>query len=194
MIPPFEKNEQGLTLLELLTAMALTMVVLTAVCNTFIAQQRTYHTQEQVNEMIQTARASLDIISREVKMAGYDPSGTGIIGIPYNAGQLKIVADLNGDGDTNDDFEYITYNLDTSLNKIIKNTSGWSQTFADHIDSFQVNYLDKNGNATTDSNDIRKLNIQIVVKTAGQDRYFYDNGGYRTCRMSAVITPPNLSI
>ena len=95
-----ENKERGFTLIELLIAMALALIVITSLSSAFISQRKTYAVQEQITAMTQDARAALDMISREVKMAGYDPTGAGIVGIPYDTDQIEIIADLNGDGET----------------------------------------------------------------------------------------------
>ena len=84
----------GFTLVELLIALALGLVLLTSVSSAFISQRKTYDAQEQMTELIQGTRAAMEIITREVKLAGFDPqkgiSGhTNVVGIPYSASQLE---------------------------------------------------------------------------------------------------------
>ena len=64
-------TSRGLTLIELMIALSIGMVVLGALTSTFILQRKAYRTQEQVIEMTQIARAAMDMIGREVRMAGY---------------------------------------------------------------------------------------------------------------------------
>src|ERR671925_2289505 len=99
---PLDKTDvKGFTLVEVLVSMAIGMVVIAAVTNTFIMQSKFYNAQEQVNEMQQNARAAIDTMSREIKMAGYDPkippapnyAITTSNGIPYNPSQLQLLAD-----------------------------------------------------------------------------------------------------
>src|SRR5215510_2168440 len=92
------RNITGFTLTELMVAMAIGMVVLSAVTTTFMAQARFYNAQEQINEMQQNARGALDVITRELKMAGYKPSGGTFDGVTYSAAQLLIQADLDSSG------------------------------------------------------------------------------------------------
>jgi type IV pilus assembly protein PilW len=68
------RNLEGFTLVELMVSMSIGMVILAAVTTTFMSQTRIYNAQEQINEMQQNARGALDIITREVKMAGYKPN------------------------------------------------------------------------------------------------------------------------
>ncbi|MDZ7696964.1 MAG: prepilin-type N-terminal cleavage/methylation domain-containing protein [Deltaproteobacteria bacterium] len=65
-----KNRERGFTLIELLIAMALALVIITALSSAFISQRKTYAIQEQVSEMIQGARAAMDMIGRETKNGG----------------------------------------------------------------------------------------------------------------------------
>jgi len=196
-----EKGVQGFTLVELLIAMAITLVVIGSLASTFISQRKTYNVQEQITEMQQTARAAMDMISREVKMAGYDPDfprifGTvsGIFGIPYSATQLAIRADLNEDGDTSDTHENITYTYDSTDKQIDRNTGGGAQAFAENIQSFTFQYYDIDGNTTTTDADIRQIEITITARTSKPDPDYGQNSGYRTYKLISYVTPPNLDL
>ena len=66
-----KNKESGFTLIELLIAMTIGLIILGALSSTFIIQRKTYAIQEQTVEMVQTARAAMDMMSREIRMAGY---------------------------------------------------------------------------------------------------------------------------
>lgn len=59
----------GFSLVELLIAMAVGLVILGAAYQSFITQRQTYAAQEQVTDMNQNARAALDFMTRELRMA-----------------------------------------------------------------------------------------------------------------------------
>ena len=66
------KNKQmGFTLIEILVAMALGIVVLAVIFNTFTSQQDSYSLQSQVTMTQQNLRAALYMISRDIQMAGF---------------------------------------------------------------------------------------------------------------------------
>jgi type IV pilus assembly protein PilW len=174
------------------------MVVLAAVTTTFMAQAKFYNAQEQINEMQQNARGALDVITRELKMAGYKPNGGAFDGVTYSASQLLMQADLDSSGTiTNSSTanEQITYAYD-SVNKQItrKMGSGTAEVLADNITAFAFSYYDGNGAATTTSANIRQVKVDITAKTAKPDPNYTSNNGYRTYQISATITPPNLGL
>ncbi len=71
----FPGRAAGFSLIELLIAMAIGLVVLGAMYSVFTIQNKTFGSQEQYVEMQQNVRAAMDMISREIRMAGYDPAG-----------------------------------------------------------------------------------------------------------------------
>ena len=64
---------RGFTMVELLITMLISGVIMAAIYSAYTAQQRTYLAQQQVAGMQQNIRAGLDIMVRELRMAGYDP-------------------------------------------------------------------------------------------------------------------------
>jgi len=65
------KGNRGLSLIEMLIVLVLTSIVMGATYQTFLSQQRTYAVQEEVTEMQQNLRATIDRMAREIRMAGY---------------------------------------------------------------------------------------------------------------------------
>ena len=196
-----EKSEQGFTLVELLIAMALALVIIATLSITFTFNRRTYNVQEQIAEMTQSARAAVDMISRELKMAGYDPTRTltlgTTVGVPLSSTQLEILADLNGDGDTSDTHEDIIYTYDGTDNQIDRDTGGGAQPFAENIESFSFQYYKDDGNLATTSSEIREIEITVEARTAETDpRYSHPvyGDGYRRYELKSNVTPPNLGL
>ena len=198
-----KNKERGFTLVELLIAMTIGLIILTALSSTFLLQRDIYDDQEQIVEMVQTTRAAMDMMSGEIRMAGYDPKGTmqrsdptgaKFVGIPYDANKLEIYADLNGDEDTDEPNEYIKYTMDSDFPfEIRRDTGGGRQEFALNIQSFTFDYFDSNGNSTTTTANIRQIKITITARTSKPDRNYTPNSGYRTYTLTSYITPRNLA-
>lgn len=187
-------TEHGFSLIELITALGISGIVLAAVTATFISQSRSYDAQEQINGMQQAARAAMDIITREVRMAGYNTNG-GLTfdGIIYDTTQIRVQANLDGDADTGDADEDIIYAYDTVDDVIERTTGGNTETLVEDIDVFTFQYLDESGTATTTSANIRQIQITITARTAKSDPNYTSNGGYRTFTLTSLITPRNLA-
>ena len=76
-------NKKGFTLTELLVSLAISGVIMAGVYSVFSSQQRSYVAQEQITEVQQNLRASMLILSRNVRMASF---GFGPDGISYHDG------------------------------------------------------------------------------------------------------------
>jgi type IV pilus assembly protein PilW len=65
-------NNKGLSLIELLVALAICGMVVAGAYRFFITQTRTYAVQDQVIEAQQNVRLAMEILLRDLRMAGYD--------------------------------------------------------------------------------------------------------------------------
>lgn len=70
-----ERRQKGLSLIEMLIALVIGAIVIAGVYQTFTAQQKSFLAQEQVSEAQQSARAVMDIIARDIRMAGFGMPG-----------------------------------------------------------------------------------------------------------------------
>ncbi len=82
----FGLYQKGLTLIELMVALAICFIVIGAVYRAFTSQQRTYTIQDQLAEAQQNARVAMNILMRDLRMAGHGkPEGNVVIaGETYN--------------------------------------------------------------------------------------------------------------
>ncbi len=187
-------TEHGFSLIELITAMGISGIILAAITATFISQSRSYDAQEQINGMQQAARAAMDIITREVRMAGYNTNnGLTFDGITYDTTQIRVQANLDGDTDTGDANEDIIYAYDSVDDVITRETGGNTEILVEDIEAFTFQYLDEFGDPTTDSGEIWQVQITITARTAKSDPNYTTNGGYRTFTLTSRITPRNLT-
>jgi type IV pilus assembly protein PilW len=183
---------RGFTLIEILIAMAIGAVVMAAIVDTFITQRKSYDLQEQISEMIQSARISVDMISRDVRMAGYNPAGASFDAISYDVTKLEVHADRNGDGDPDDPDETIAYFYDATAKQIIREANGSQQPLAENITDFTFQYLDQAGGATSNATDVYQIVVSLTARTAGSDPHYPNNNGYRTYTLTSFITPRNI--
>ena len=69
-------NASGFTIIELMVALAVSTLVLAAIYGTHRIQLKSHITQQKIVEMQQNARAAMFAMERDIKVAGYDPSGS----------------------------------------------------------------------------------------------------------------------
>jgi type IV pilus assembly protein PilW len=186
------KNRQGgFTLIELLAGILISGVLLAALYCVFSSQQEAFSAQEQVAEMTQNIRATLDLMTREIRLAGYKTSTSTFNGIQIaTPNTIRLLADLDQNGDTlgvNEDISY-TYNSDTL--QIYRN--GVNFPIADNVTNLTFSYKLENGSVTANPTrpaDIRKVTITINARTSHPDRA----GLYRTITLTTDVTPRNLA-
>jgi type IV pilus assembly protein PilW len=183
-----------------MVAVAISGIVMAAIYSAYLTQQRTYLAQEQVAEMQQSIRAALDIMVREIRSAGYDPSRSAGAGITTaSVGQLSFTRDNNGDGDTTDPSEMIDYGFSAddkfdddrngvpdidnesdgvlSLGRQIGGAAGY-QPIGDNIERIEFRYLDSAGAVTAIPADIRSVQISILARGGQPDQNFTNTMTY----------------
>ena len=190
-----KNNERGFTLIELVIGLAISLILMGVAVSIFNVQRKSYSLQEQVTEMQQNVRAAMDMMVREIRMAGYDPTESGFVGIGTNTTTLlQILADIDGNGTstgTNEDITYRYYNVSdaTYPREIKRNTGGGGfQPFAENIDGCSFLYYDSNGIATTTASSIRQIRITVTGMTDKPDPDF----GFSYGTLTSLVTPENL--
>ena len=93
-------NERGITLIELLIALALTGIIGGALYKGLINQSRNFSLQDQTAEAQQNCRVGMDNILREVRMAGYSMAYADAGGNTFNDRGIVVgsVTTINGTG------------------------------------------------------------------------------------------------
>lgn len=191
------RRNNGVTLTELLIALALTGIVAGAIYKIFISQGRAYTVQSEVAEMQQNLRAGVFMMEREIRMAGYDPTRAANTEILTAApGDLEFTADLNGDGETDDPSEHMIYtHYDTNadgtsdaLGRNDVNAGAGTQLLAENIDELNFVYLDGSRNALNDMTtsvapadlpNIRSIQVTMVARSGIIDPEYNDNNTYQ---------------
>lgn len=193
MFNSFKNNKSGFTIIEMVVGLATGLIILGVAGRMFIIQQEHFNTQINTSEMQQNIRAAMNIIVKETRMAGYNPTGADFDGITYSTSIHRIMADITddtgdgtSDGDTDDTNEDITYSFDAANLQIDRDTGAGAQSIAENITAFTFSYLDTDGVATDTSSDIRQIQITIT------GRYSDPDTGYKYGTLTSNITPVNL--
>jgi Tfp pilus assembly protein PilW len=66
------QNQRGITLIELIVAFVIFSFVSAASYRLFVSQSKAYAVQDQVVEIQQNIRSAMELMLRDVRMAGYD--------------------------------------------------------------------------------------------------------------------------
>jgi type IV pilus assembly protein PilW len=110
MIEKKRKQEQGVTLIELMIVLVIAAILIGGVYTLFTTQQRSYSVQDQVTGVQQDARAALTMLARDIRMAGLL---IGSDGFNVNVAQFAITPTNGGSGNT--DSITVAYGADEFL-------------------------------------------------------------------------------
>jgi prepilin-type N-terminal cleavage/methylation domain-containing protein len=77
-------DKKGITLIELLVVLVISGIVIGGVYRIFISQTRAYTVQDQVAELQQDVRGAMEIMVRDVRMAGFQARSSSIAAITNN--------------------------------------------------------------------------------------------------------------
>ena len=170
----------GFTLVELLVAIAIGGVLLTATYELLNTNSKLYYSKENTMMMTRDLRASTDFLIREIRMAGCNLTGASGIGFQVGTGAASIhfTMDIDGDGattGTNEDIEYLIY-TQNGIDSLGRRTGGAVGLVAEYITSLVFNYFDSTGApltsfplSTTDLGNIYAVNITINAQTPEPD-------------------------
>lgn len=110
-------NDRGVTLIELLVVLVIAGMVIAGFYRIFIAQSKAYAVQDQVAEVQQNVRNAMEIIVRDLSMAGCDDESNLL---PFN-NPLPLIADNS----ITVSYEYFNQTtLATELNTVAYNLMG----------------------------------------------------------------------
>lgn len=203
---------RGFSLVELLIAMALGIIIMTAVVVSFVGHNDTYVAQDDLVEMQQNARAAMQCLMRDIRSVGYDPKNQGDMGITTaNNGTSTTLSFTRYNADIPGE-ETVTYSLDNNGElsyQISPPSPPTSQLVAGHIKYIEFTYLDADGNKTGSTGNIRSIQISIMVQSAHASTklpppiqtYIFPSGtsitsdaGYRSMFITDTVLCRNLGL
>ena len=180
-------SKAGFSLVELLLALAASMIILAAIYSVFSFTNKNCTTQNVAANLQQSLRSAIGLMARDIRHAGLDPIDTDNFGIEH-AAQTKIRLTQDsvapGSGAFNGivdeaNLEQVTYELKNgqiiqTLYETVSTSSPNSAVLINHIEDLNFTYLDADGNdlgnPVADLDRIRTVRISITVEEpAGRD-------------------------
>ncbi len=158
--------------------------------------------------MQQNARAALDRMNREIRMAGYEKEILDSLG--NIGGFTKIITpgnNANNVGKNDDQItiiiadKAITYRLqwdttDPGMPVLVRTENGVSEVLADNIEGLQFSFTLRNGTVTdspTTPEKIRMVRVSLMARTKLADPQL-SGDGYRRRRLSSLTIVRNLEV
>ncbi len=155
------QRERGMTLVEIMVALAVSMVMLTGVVQVMLSSKQTYRVQEGTARLQENGRFAAQFLSEDLRMAGFSGCSSGIT--PNN------IVDLDGDGTADSYYAFDTDGLMgyeyTDLPVTLSSTETLTAAeVVNNSDVIVLSYASTNealqlvGNLTTDN-----ANIQLTA-------------------------------
>jgi len=182
------QDNKGFTLIEILVGLAVTGIVMTTVYTAYMSQQRSYVAQEAVAIMQQNLRAGMYMMTRELRMAGYDPKRTANAKIESlttttGAATVRFTKDEDMSGSTaGDSGEDVTYNLYVAtdgIQKLGRKNPTNNMPVAENIEKLHLTFLTAAGVPTTDTTQVRSVQITLVAKSERKDNDYHNSFSYK---------------
>ena len=144
-------NGKGITLIELMVALVICGIVMGAIYRLFITQTRAYTVQDQVAEVQQSVRSAMEILVRDLRMAGSETLAVPIV-TPVASNSITV----------NYQASQITYSIvggslrrtlaDGTFEDILPNVNSFILTYGIDADGNRI-VDDQNGNGLVDTGD-----------------------------------------
>jgi prepilin-type N-terminal cleavage/methylation domain-containing protein len=174
-------KKNGFTAIELMISLAILAISLTSIYSLYMSFIRT-HTSEGVKVRVQqNVRSSLDMMVRDIRIAGLDPEITDDFGIiaPLNPQRIQFTADRDMDGQMDEpnqadgievsDLEQMAYeyNGTDTIEMVLFKSDGTEEmraTLVDNVSDLTFTYLDANDATTSIANDVRSVEINMTIQ------------------------------
>jgi type IV pilus assembly protein PilW len=191
------KTPYGLTLVEILVALSISVVITAAIYQTFHVQQQSYVVQSEAAQMQQNLRAGMHMLTGELRSAGYNPTGDVTAGFvtqfaaPYNLFVINYATDdaivaftLDDDGDRMIDAnEQIAYRYNSATKALerfdaVALGNQW-QPLVINVDAVNFVYVDGNGAVTDDPAEFRFVEVTLLIRSDRPTHGYTNKAVYR---------------
>ena len=166
-----EGAESGFSMVELITALTVSLIILGAVVLSFSSAMRTRERQSSRTDAITSTQAAINIVSREISNSGYGLTTNGIVVADSGQKKIHFRSNLfNTDWSTGSAGEDITIFYDATSQSVLRFdantgvTSGVINRVSD-VDFMYYNnsYSGETGPYTTPSANTTRVNIKLKV-------------------------------
>lgn len=87
-----QHKQQGVTLVEMMIAMVISLMLMAGVYQTFLGSKQAYRTQDGLSRLQENARFAMDQLSRDIRMA----NNFGCVPAPFNQFGAQVIVDRTG--------------------------------------------------------------------------------------------------
>jgi prepilin-type N-terminal cleavage/methylation domain-containing protein len=162
------RAESGFSLAELLVALAVLGLCLAGGSVLLASGLGAWALGSARVEAQQGARLALERLERELREAGYDPTGAGIAAVITALPQeVSFQRDLNGNGIVDPTRERVTWLLRPGDTVLRRDAGGGAQPVVEDARRFSLTYFDAGGSPTADPARVAAVAILLEVGRPG---------------------------
>ena len=203
----FTRTQHGFTLIEMLIALAVGALLMGGIYGILVQQRNAYAMHQQILEMRQNVRMGLDVMTNDIRMAGFDPTGNAGAGVvTAEADLMRFTIDRNGSGTIGDAaFEDVAYRARAGSLRIqsVRQRASGFQAVVDTIQRLRFCYVLPSSDPqvpclsevpTEQLQNIRAVRVTLTAKASRRDPQYPENDGYRTLERVAVVQLRNVAL
>jgi|GEM_PF-449900 len=174
-------TKKGFTAIELLISLAILAISMTSVYNLYMSFIRMQTSESVKIKVQQSARSSLDMMVRDIRMAGLDPAVTHAFGLtaPLTAQRIRFTADRDmdglldepneADGIQESDLEQMAYEYNGAdrIEMILYQSDGTEEmraTLVENVSALTFSFLDADAAPTSNAEDVRSVEISMTIQ------------------------------
>src|SRR5213593_4084679 len=162
------RRTAGYSLAELLVALGLLGLVMAATAMLLQSGLAAWGWGAGRGEAQQSARVALERMARELKEAGYEPTGAGFkVLLVAEPTRVVFQRDLNGNGVIDPTRERVTYLLRAGESTLRRDAGGGAQPIADGVRRFALAYFDARGAPTREPAQVASIRIELETGRPG---------------------------
>lgn len=166
----------GFTVTELVLALAIMMIIITAMVSLLISLNEAFVVQNVTAGVQQVTRSGINILTRSIRMAGLNPLRINQVGIlEASVNKIRFEHDTNGNGiieiGQNEDVAYLL-NGNHQLIRQKDDSSRSNKSLIDHVNTLKFKYFNRDNEETKILDNIHTIEITLTIREpAGKDKY-----------------------
>jgi type IV pilus assembly protein PilW len=183
----------GFTLVDILVGLGLAAVIMVIVVGIFTTLAKSYTTQNVAADAQQIARAAVELMIQEIRMAGFDPTGSAHAGIVTDFDKENGFYEGHDGNTLPTDATHLAFTIDADMDGRIDNCTAADEEAGcaeeddnseNELIAFQLNNgaLEKYRGGSAGWEDLTRNNVSDLNFT------YYDETGAKTTAVDAIRT------
>jgi type II secretory pathway component PulJ len=183
------RADEGASLIELLVGLGLLGLVMAGALALLAGGLEAWRWGMARVDAQQAARAGLERMAGELRLAGYDPRGAGLAAIVVaEPDRVVLQHDLNASGAIDPTRERVTYLVRGGV--LRRDAGGGAQPLAEGVRALRLRYRDEAGADTADPAAVRRVRIELEVGARAPTLTLETEVGLRNAPAAPAATSP----